>query len=64
MPGFMGLDGVWWAFPIADFLTFALVLFMLAPLWFELKRQNSKSKALSGEPLVPDSVEESSQAVA
>ncbi|NLD37348.1 MAG: MATE family efflux transporter [Desulfatiglans sp.] len=64
MPGFMGLDGVWWAFPIADLLTFALVLFMLAPLWFELKRLNSAAKAVSSEPLVPDSIEGSSQAVA
>ncbi len=64
MPGFMGLDGVWWAFPIADFLTFVLVLCMLTPLWLELKRQNSTAKTVSGDGLISDSLEESSQAVA
>lgn len=44
LPRFMGLDGVWWAFPIADFLTFTLVSGMLAPLWFELRRFNSERK--------------------
>ncbi len=44
MPRFMGLDGVWWAFPISDFLTFLLVLGLLAPVWFELRRLNSKQK--------------------
>jgi Na+-driven multidrug efflux pump len=64
MPGFMGLDGVWWAFPITDFLTFVLVLCMLTPLWFELKRLNTTAKAVSGDNLITSSMEESSQAAA
>jgi putative MATE family efflux protein len=64
MPGFMGLDGVWWAFPIADLLTFILVLCMLAPLWFELKKMSSITKAASDDALASGSMEASSQAVA
>ena len=41
MPRFWGLDGVWWAFPIADFGTFVLVFSMLVPVWLELRRHNS-----------------------
>jgi Na+-driven multidrug efflux pump len=64
MPGFMGLDGVWWAFPIADFLTFSLVLFMLAPQWFELKRLNSTVKTSSGDALISEGMEAPSHVVA
>ncbi len=44
MPRFWGLDGVWWAFPIADFGTFVLVFSMLVPVWLELRRLNSAQK--------------------
>jgi putative MATE family efflux protein len=64
MPRFMGLDGVWWAFPIADLLTFILVLCMLAPLWFELKRQNLEVKNASGAVLISGNIEESSEVIA
>jgi putative MATE family efflux protein len=64
MPGFMGLDGVWWAFPIADLLTFILVLCMLAPLWFELKRQNLEVKNASGAVLISGNMEDSSEVIA
>lgn len=49
LPRFMGLDGVWWAFPISDFLTFVLVFGMLAPVWFEMKRMASAGRKKKAE---------------
>lgn len=68
LPRFLGLDGVWWAFPITDFMTFVLVLGMLAPVWFELRRLNSKQKIKSketpGSGMVQKTDMESSRAAA
>ncbi len=44
LPRFIGLDGVWWAFPISDFMTFVLVLGMLIPLLLEMKRKKAEEK--------------------
>jgi len=44
LPHFLQLDGVWWAFPIADALTILLTLALLIPQIRELK-----SMHLSGE---------------
>ena len=44
LPRFLGLDGVWWAFPITDFMTFGLVMGMLIPVLLEMRKQNSAQK--------------------
>ena len=56
LPRFLGLDGVWWAFPITDFMTFALVMGMLIPVLLEMRKMNlaqkegpANSRTLSGE---------------
>lgn len=36
MPIFMGLDGLLWSFPLADLLTFAIVLFFIRQTYKEL----------------------------
>ncbi len=41
LPKFIGLDGVWWAFPLSDFMSFVLVFFMLLPVWMEIRRMDS-----------------------
>jgi Na+-driven multidrug efflux pump len=41
LPRFMGLDGVWWAFPISDLMTFLLVLGMLVPVWLIMRQLHS-----------------------
>jgi Na+-driven multidrug efflux pump len=41
LPKFLGLDGVWWAFPISDLMTFLLVLGMLVPVWLDMRRLHS-----------------------
>ncbi|MBN2417960.1 MAG: MATE family efflux transporter [Deltaproteobacteria bacterium] len=51
LPRFLGLDGVWWAFPITDFMTFFLVLGMLIPLLLEMRRLNSKKKIQNEETM-------------
>jgi len=47
LPRFLGLDGVWWAFPITDFMTFVLVMGMLIPVILEMRKQNSAQKKMS-----------------
>ena len=47
LPRFLGLDGVWWAFPITDFMTFVLVMGMLIPVILEMRKQNSAQKKVS-----------------
>ena len=49
LPRLLGLDGVWWAFPITDFMTFVLVLGMLIPVILEMRRLNSEQKIKSEE---------------
>ncbi len=44
LPRFWGLDGVWWAFPITDFLTFIVVIGMLVPVLLEMRKQNLAHK--------------------
>jgi len=41
LPRFLGLDGVWWAFPISDLMTFLLVLGMTVPVWLEMRQLHS-----------------------
>jgi putative MATE family efflux protein len=41
MPRFLQADGIWLAHPVADALSFFLVLFMLVPLMRELKRRHA-----------------------
>ncbi len=43
LPNYMGIDGIWWAFPIADGLTFALTLTLILP---QLKRISKEQKFL------------------
>jgi putative MATE family efflux protein len=40
LPHFWGLDGVWWAFPISDGLTFLLTLLLLIPQIRELRKKH------------------------
>ena len=49
LPRLLGLDGVWCAFPITDFMTFVLVFGMLIPVLLEMRRLNSKEKIKSEE---------------
>ena len=44
LPQFLGLDGVWLAFPIADVLTFLLTLILLIPQIRELRRSGYASE--------------------
>jgi putative MATE family efflux protein len=44
LPRFFGLDGVWWAFPITDFMTFALVMSMLIPVILEMRKEHLAQK--------------------
>jgi len=44
LPQFLGLDGVWLAFPIADILTFLLTLILLIPQIRELRRDRYASE--------------------
>lgn len=44
LPRFLGLDGVWWAFPITDFMTFALVAGMLIPVILEMRKEKLAQK--------------------
>lgn len=39
LPNYMGLDGVWWAFSLADVLTFALTLILFIPQLSLFKKQ-------------------------
>ena len=57
LPRFLGLDGVWWAFPITDFMTFVLVLGMLIPVLLEMRRLNSVQKIKSEETLSSGAVQ-------
>jgi Na+-driven multidrug efflux pump len=40
LPKFVQLDGVWWAFPISDGLTFLIILTLLIPQIRELRRKD------------------------
>lgn len=41
LPQFLGLDGVWLAFPITDTLTFILILILMIPQIITLRRMNA-----------------------
>ena len=38
LPRYLGVDGVWWAFPISDGLTFILTVILLVPQIREIRR--------------------------
>lgn len=44
MPRFMGLDGAWWAFPVADIITLILTVVLLIPLIREIRRKKRASE--------------------
>jgi len=44
LPHFLQLDGVWWAFPISDGLTFLLTLILLIPQIRELKGKDALTR--------------------
>ena len=46
MPIFMGLDGLLWSFPVADFLTFVIAMFFIRQTYKELSdnQQNRLAK--------------------
>jgi len=50
LPPILGLDGVWWAFPISDGLTFLLTLLLLIPQIRELRRKHRLTKGTLIEP--------------
>jgi len=50
LPGFMGLEGVWLAFPISDGFTLLLTLLLLIPQIRELRRKHRLSKGTLIEP--------------
>jgi Na+-driven multidrug efflux pump len=41
LPRYLEVDGVWWAFPISDGLTFVLTVVLLIPQIRELRREGS-----------------------
>jgi putative MATE family efflux protein len=59
LPRFLELDGVWWAFPITDFMTFALVMSMLIPVLLEMRKQNLAQKMESADSGSPSDGDES-----
>jgi len=50
LPPVLGLDGVWWAFPISDGLTFLLILLLLIPQIRELRSKHRLSRGTLIEP--------------
>jgi putative MATE family efflux protein len=50
LPPILGLDGVWWAFPISDGLTFLLTLLLLIPQIRELRSKHRLSRETLIEP--------------
>jgi putative MATE family efflux protein len=50
LPPILGLDGVWWAFPISDGLTFLLTLLLLIPQLRELRGKQRLAQAGLIEP--------------
>ena len=50
LPPVLGLDGVWWSFPISDGLTFLLTLLLLIPQIRELKRKHQLGRGTLIEP--------------
>jgi len=43
LPRFMGLEGVWWAFPINDLLATVLVIAMMIPVLIKLRRLDNET---------------------
>ncbi len=50
LPPVLGLDGVWWSFPISDGLTFLLTVLLLIPQIRELRRKHRLSRGALIEP--------------
>lgn len=50
LPPVLGLDGVWWSFPISDGLTFLLTLLLLIPQIRELRRKHQLGRGTLIEP--------------
>ena len=50
LPPVLGLDGVWWSFPISDGLTFLLTVLLLIPQIRELRRKHRLSRGTLIEP--------------
>jgi putative MATE family efflux protein len=50
LPGHMGLDGVWWSFPISDGLTLLLTIILLIPQIRELSKKHRLAKGKLIEP--------------
>jgi Na+-driven multidrug efflux pump len=47
LPRFLGLEGVWWAFPANDFMASSLVIGMMIPVIRELQRLKAANNAPS-----------------
>jgi putative MATE family efflux protein len=50
LPGHMGLDGVWWSFPLSDGLTLLLTIVLLIPQIRELSQKHRLAKGTLIEP--------------
>jgi len=53
LPPHLGVDGVWWAFPISDGLTFVLTVILLIPQIKELRRTDMSMRLQSGQDIPP-----------
>jgi putative MATE family efflux protein len=42
LPRFIGLDGIWWAYALADLLSFALTFLLLIPLLVQFRNERNK----------------------
>jgi Na+-driven multidrug efflux pump len=51
LPRFFQLDGIWWAFPLADMLTFLLTLLMVMPQIRQLRHESDQRHEYSGMPV-------------
>jgi putative MATE family efflux protein len=49
MPRYMGIDGVWWAFPLTDGLTFIVTVALLIPQINQLRRAHKQT--IDGQPV-------------
>ena len=53
LPPSMGVDGVWWSFPVSDGLSFLLTLALLIPVWRQFKYLAAHPEEVPGLPVMP-----------